>query len=170
MLIVSDDFSGLKEAIAALFPRSIHQLCFIHLQRNVRRNMGKEDARAFNDELSLIRKDKSFDAVVSRFEALAKQYQGKYKAFIAKLLLKKELYFDFLKFPLGIRKHIYTTNLVENFNSRLEVKRINTGGHFQSLKTVDIAVYIIVNNLSRGGWKKVMPSFKDVEYELASAV
>jgi transposase-like protein len=38
MLIVSDDFSGLKEAIAALFPRSIHQLCFIHMQRNVRRN------------------------------------------------------------------------------------------------------------------------------------
>jgi putative transposase len=38
LIIASDDFSGLKDAIAALFPNSLHQLCFIHMQRNVRRN------------------------------------------------------------------------------------------------------------------------------------
>lgn len=166
MLIISDDFSGLKEAIKALFPKSLHQLCFIHMQRNVRRNMAKEDCRNFNDELSIIRKNKDFSTAVKKFEDLCNLYKDKYKSFIKKLLSKKELYFNFLIFPKAIRKHIYTTNIVENFNSRIEVKRINSGGHFQSVKTADIAIYLIANNLQKNRWKKAVPAFIEAEYEI----
>lgn len=34
MLIISDDFSGLKEVVKEVYPGADHQLCFIHLQRN----------------------------------------------------------------------------------------------------------------------------------------
>jgi len=166
LLIVSDDFSGLKEAITALFPKAKHQLCFIHMQRNIKRNMGKEDAKNFNEELSLIRKDKDQESAIKRFENLCNNYHNKYKTYIQKLLSKKELYFNFISFPETIRKHIYTTNIIENFNSRIEVKRINSGGHFQSMKTVDIAIYLIANNLHQNRWKKAIPSFKECEYEI----
>ena len=165
-LVISDDFSGLKEAISALFPRAKHQLCYIHMQRNIRRNMGKNDAKIFNEELSLIRKDKDKKSALKRFENLCNEYRDKYQFYIEKLLAKKELYFNFIDFPEPIRKHIYTTNIVENFNSRIEVKRINSGGHFQSMKIVDIAIYVISNNLHQNRWKNPIPAFKECEYEI----
>lgn len=166
LLVVSDDFSGLKEAIKSLFPNSSHQLCYIHMQRNIRRNMEKNEAKEFNEELSIIRKSKSKESAIAKFEDLCNKYKDKYKSFIKTLLLKKELYFNFLNYPKAIRKHIYTTNIVENFNSRIEVKRINSGGHFQSEKIVDIAIYLIANNLNQNRWKKAIPAFKEVEYEI----
>jgi transposase-like protein len=36
MLIVSDDFPGISKAIEALFPYTDHQLCLVHLERNVK--------------------------------------------------------------------------------------------------------------------------------------
>ncbi len=48
LTIVSDNFSGLKAPISVLFSKSIYQLCFIHMQRNVHRNMAKENTKKFN--------------------------------------------------------------------------------------------------------------------------
>ncbi len=53
MVIVSDDFPGLAQAIKALFPETDHQLCFVHMQRNINRNMSKQDAKKFYEELSI---------------------------------------------------------------------------------------------------------------------
>jgi len=47
MLIVSDDFTGLSSSISALFHETDHQLCLIHMQRNLRRNMSKGDVKVF---------------------------------------------------------------------------------------------------------------------------
>ena len=51
MLIVSDDFPGIPKAIETLFPYTDHQLCLVHLQRNVKNQMNKEDLQTFNKEL-----------------------------------------------------------------------------------------------------------------------
>jgi transposase-like protein len=48
MVVVSDDFTGLQQAVESLFPGADHQLCFVHLQRNVKRNMSKTDSKTFN--------------------------------------------------------------------------------------------------------------------------
>lgn len=166
LLVISDDFSGLADAIKTLFPKADHQLCFIHMQRNVRRNMAKSDAKTFNDELSMIRKLKDFEQALSKFSALCEQFKNKYPHFIKHLLSRKELYFSFLKFPETVRKHIYTTNAVESLNSRLEVLRINSGGYFQSMKTVDAAVYVMIQKLVKRKWKKPIPAFCEAKYEI----
>lgn len=66
VVIISDDFSGLTEAVKALYPLTEHQLCYIHLQHNVRRHMGKEDA----------------DEGKAKFENLCQQYKSNYLTFI----------------------------------------------------------------------------------------
>jgi len=55
LILVSDDFSGLHQAIKQLFPLTDHQLCLVHLQRNARKNMSKNDAKVFNQELAKIK-------------------------------------------------------------------------------------------------------------------
>jgi transposase-like protein len=57
MFMVSDDFPGISKAIEILFPFTDHQLCLVHLQRNVRNQMDKEDLQVFNKELKNIKED-----------------------------------------------------------------------------------------------------------------
>ena len=67
LVIISDDFPGLIEAVATLFPVAFHQFCFVHLQRNVRRNMGKEDARAFIEEFKRIKLEQDPEIGLDKF-------------------------------------------------------------------------------------------------------
>ena len=134
MVIVSDDFPGLTQAIGNLFPQTDHQLCFLHMQRNIKKNMSKQDAKQFYEELSLIKKINDYEKAIVKFEDLCKSYEKKYPSYIKGLLNKKDNYFNYKKYPEQVRKYIYTTNVVENINSRIELIRANTGGYFKSIK------------------------------------
>ncbi len=57
MLIVSDDFLGISKAIETLFPYTDQKLCLVHLQRNVRNQMNKEDSQVLNKELKNIKEN-----------------------------------------------------------------------------------------------------------------
>lgn len=166
MLIVSDDFSGLDAAVHGIYPSSLHQLCFVHLQRNVRKNLSKADAAEFNRELSLIKKAKNEESGIALFSDLCERFRAKNKSFIAYLLGKKDFYFAFLRFPRPIQKYLYTTNTAENFNSRIEVARVSSGGYFQSQKTADIALFLIARRIAASRWKKPIPAFRESLYEI----
>jgi len=43
VLFVTDDFSGLIKLIQGLFPLSMHQLCIVHLIRNAKLHLSKEE-------------------------------------------------------------------------------------------------------------------------------
>jgi len=146
MVIVSDDFPGLTQAIKALFPDTDHQLCFVHMQRNIKKNMSKQDAKQFYEELTLIKRLDDYDRAVLKFEELCKTYEKKY--------------------PESVRKYIYTTNGVENINSRIELIRANTGGYFQSVKTAEVAIYVTVSRIEKNKWKEPLPLVKSALYEL----
>jgi transposase-like protein len=166
LLIVSDDFPGLSKAIETLYPKTDHQLCFVHMMRNVRRHMSRQDAKFFNDSIKHIRTLRDFDKAISEFDKLCSNYIKKYKYFIDILLSKKDNYFVFLKYPYGVRKHIYTTNPSENINSRLEVLRVNLGGYFQSPKTLNIAIQVLIDKIKINRWSKPMPAFREFQYEI----
>jgi putative transposase len=166
MLIASDDFTGLSDAISVLFPKSDHQLCFVHFLRNAKRNMSKDDAATFTDEIQAIKHTKSFEDAVDTFSQICDKFYKKYPAYIDHIRKNKERYFQFLKYPKLIRKHIYTTNIVENFNGKLETLRVNSGGYFQSSKTIDVAVFVLISRLLKNKWKKPIPAFQACKYEI----
>jgi transposase-like protein len=93
--------------------------------------MSKNDAKEFNKRLSSIKFLDNFDKALIQFESLCEKYKSKYPTFINHILNKKIYYFNFIKYPDSIRKHIYTTNIVENFNCRSQIIRINSGGYLQ---------------------------------------
>ena len=166
LIIVSDDFPGLDMAIKTLFPKTDHQLCYIHLQRNAKRNMSKKDAWEFNKKLASIKLLDDINKALIQFETLCENYKSKYPNFINYILNKKELYFSFIKYPEPLRKHIYTTNIVENLNSKFEILRINSGGYFQSTKTAEISIFIIAEKLKNTKWLKPMQAFSHCIYEI----
>jgi len=166
LLIISDDFSGLKEAIKAVYPLSDHQLCYVHFQRNVRRNFGKGDANAFNNGLKQIKLSKDYEEGIEQFSQLCERYKSKYPSFINYILGNKEEYLCFLKYPEKVRKYIYTTNVVENMNRQIERIRDSLGGYFQSQEILEINIYLQSEKLAHGRWSKPQPVFKSCLYEL----
>ncbi len=165
-LIVSDDFSGIKDTISELFPLSDHQLCITHLKRNVTKHMSREDAIEFNNEFSNIKNSKSYDIAERRFSKLLMKYKEKYGSFIAYLWKRKENYINFTKYPDRVRKYIYTTNVSENFNRRIEEIRIRLSGYFQGEEVLGINIILQLKKLKTGKWRKPQPILKANEYEL----
>ena len=126
-IIISDDFAGLHDKLKMVYPKAHHQLCLVHLQRNIKKNLSKQDASHFNKQIKqLIHFD---DAEKVHLENLFNQYMNnpKYASYIKKLFEKIEQYTAFLNFPKAIRKHLYTTNAVESVNSLVEKIRISQG-------------------------------------------
>jgi transposase-like protein len=166
IVIISDDFPGLTEAVKALYPLTEHQLCYVHLQRNVRRHMSSRDASAFNKELANIKLSKGFEEGKDRFEALCRQYRDDYPTFIKEISQKTEHYLCFLRYPDELRKHIYTTNAVESLNSKVELIRMKLGGYFQSVSILEINMMLQVDRLKRGKWRKPVPLVRARAYEI----
>lgn len=166
LMVISDDFPGLKEAIATLFPQALHQLCFIHMQRNVRRNMGTSDAKLFNQTLKQIRLMDDPDFCKGKFTELCNLYEKSYPSFIRSLLDDIDQYFSFKYLPTDVQKHFYTTNLVESVNSILERLRIKMGGFFSSQDALYVNVFITIQSLSQRKWIHGVPLIKGNLYQL----
>ncbi|WP_029229209.1 IS256 family transposase, partial [Caldicellulosiruptor acetigenus] len=98
LIVISDDFPGIIDAVKLAYPLADHQLCFVHLQRNVRKHMSKEDASAFNKSLDKLRISSSdFDEAVLKFKELCKEYLVKYPRFVKGISEKAEFYLAHMK-------------------------------------------------------------------------
>jgi len=47
LIVISDDFPGIIDAVKLAYPLADHQLCFVHLQQNSRKHMTKDKAFCF---------------------------------------------------------------------------------------------------------------------------
>ena len=165
-LVISDDFAGIKDAISELFPFSDHQLCITHFKRNITKHMSKEDGTELKNELSNIKNSKTFDEAMMRFEKALIKQKDSYKSFIAYVWQRRQRYLNFIKYPERIRKYIYTTNVAENFNRRIEQIRVRLSGYFQSEEVLGINIILQIKRLKENKWKSPQPMFKACEYEL----
>lgn len=95
ILIASvDGLSGFCEAIAAAFPKTEVQRCIIHQIRSTTKYVSYKDIKAFTSELKPICAIRSWR---EHWDELATMF----------------------KYPEQIRRIIYTTNAIENFNRQL---------------------------------------------------
>jgi transposase-like protein len=167
LMFISDDFSGITEAINTLFPLSDIQKCIVHLDRNLYKNMKKEDAKQVTKKLHEIKTTcDNFDEGLALYQRdVIDNFQKQYPTFIKHLDKRKYEHLAFLKYPEAIRKHIYTTNPVESVHSSFEKMRIKKGGFFQSMDTLNVAIFIVCDKLNLT-WKKPIPMIKSKIYEL----
>ena len=167
LMFISDDFSGMSEAINTLFPLSDIQKCVVHLDRNLYRNMKKEDAQKVTKTLYQIRTIcDTYEAALSLYENdIIAKFKKQYPTFINHLEKRKTEHLCFMKYPEAVRKHIYTTNPVESVHSSFEKMRIKKGGFFQSMDILNVAIFIVSDKLNLT-WKKPVPMIKSKLYEL----
>jgi len=75
-------------------------------------------------------------------------------------------YLAFLNYPEEIRKHIYTTNVVESINAGLEYMRMEHGGYFASMKMLELNLFVQLANMHDRWLSQPIPALAGVSYRL----
>jgi transposase-like protein len=149
LIFVTDDFPGVKELVRKLYPFADHQLCYIHMQRNLRRDLPKKVYSEIRSLLFTARHSSTREEGMKYFEQICSiiEKSGD-KSYAQRLRGRAENYLAFLSYPDIVRKHIYTTNAVESINAGLEYIRRELGGYFPSRQSLDINYFIQIVNFN----------------------
>jgi len=166
MLIVHDDFSGLKSVFEGLFPHADIQLCTVHMQRNAKTHLSKTDSMEFQNRWRAIKATWDPEVGNRQFDELCDHFADKYPTWIAELRKKRPHYLAFLKYPEDMRRSFCSTNLVEAINGQLEIMRRNSGGFFHSDETLKCKLGIAVCSLENGKWNTIGSKHRDVLLQL----
>ncbi|MGH9318334.1 MAG: IS256 family transposase [Vicinamibacteria bacterium] len=155
LIIVHDDFSGLLGLTRGMFPNSDVQLCTVHMLRNAKTHLSKDDSAEFTKRFRSIKNSWDAEVGATHFEELCQRFEKSAPTFVKELREKRNHYLFFLNYPDGVRRTLSTTNAVEAVNNQLEILRRNSGGYFHSEETAKLKLGIAVTSLESGRWRRV---------------
>ena len=159
-IFVSNDFSGLTDVVNQFFPYSDHQLCWTHMKRNLRRKFNKREYSLLNKRLTFVKESLTKDEALGHWENFLKELSNLNSSLVKQYEKKTDNYLAFIGYPEEIRKHIYTSNVVESVNAGLEMMRLELGGYFPSIRTLEINLFIQLSNLNDKWMRKPVVAFK----------
>ena len=119
LLVSVDGLSGFSEAISVAFPKTEIQRCIIHQIRSSTRYVSYKDIKAFTAMLKPIYKAPTEEAASEALDELERVWGAKYPAGIKSWRDHWDELATMFKYPEPIRRVIYTTNAIENFNRQL---------------------------------------------------
>lgn len=120
ILIISvDGLTGFSEAIAVAYPQTEVQRCIIHQIRSSTRYVSYKDVKAFMAGLKPIYKAPTEESALEALGELERIWGAKYPAAIRSWREHWDELSTMFKYPEQIRRIIYTTNAIENFNRQL---------------------------------------------------
>lgn len=166
VVFVTDNFSGLNKIIRKLFPVSDHQLCFLHFYRNLKGKLTLKSTKQIYTLWKKIKEAESYDEGLNYFNELVEFVRTYNPEYAQQIERQKENYLAFLKYPEEIRRHIYTTNIVESINSGIELMRREHGGYFHSYKMLETNLFIQLSNLHDEWMEKPNSKLAGASYEL----
>lgn len=120
ILIASvDGLTGFSEAIAVAYPKTEIQRCIIHQIRSSTRYVSYKDVKAFTTALKPIYKAPTEESGLEALDELERGWGAKYPTAIRSWREHWDELATMYKYPEQIRRIIYTTNAIENFNRQL---------------------------------------------------
>jgi len=119
LLFVTDGLTGFREACLEAFPKAKHQSCWTHIARNVMKHVRSKDKKTVMDDLKQVYNARSVETAKNILYDFLSKYQSIYPKIVS-ILSDITSLFSFYEFPASIRRSIYTTNLIENFNKNLK--------------------------------------------------
>lgn len=123
LIICSDGLTGLKEAIAAAFPKTEHQRCIVHMVRNTLKYVANKDMKNFARDLRTIYTAPDEKTAVRRLEEVDKKWTPQYPASMKRWHDHWDVITPIFKFSIDVRTAFYTTNAIESLNS--SYRRLN---------------------------------------------
>lgn len=156
-LFITDNLSGLTETIGRVFPDAQHQLCVVHQVRNcLRDTRSKDKAELATDMKSIYRADNVITAR-ENFDTFKKKWQQRNPKAVHRWELNLANLLTFMNFPAGLRRYIYTTNMLERLNKEIK-RRIKVIESFSNEHSLEKMLYLILREEDEKLSKRKMPN------------
>ena len=117
LIICADGLTGIKEAIAAAFPKTEYQRCIVHQVRNTLKYVPDKDSKAFATDLKTIYQAADEQKALAALDRVTEKWTPKYPNFMKRWKDNWDAVSPIFKFSTTVRKVIYTTNAIESLNS-----------------------------------------------------
>lgn len=117
LIICADGLSGIKEAIAAAFPKTEYQRCIVHQVRNTLKYVPDKDRKAFAADLKTIYHASDDENARQSLDRVTEKWATKYPNSMKRWYDNWDAIIPIFKFSPEVRKVIYTTNAIESLNS-----------------------------------------------------
>ena len=119
MIVSVDGLTGFGDAISAVFPKAEIQRCIVHQIRYSTKFISYKDIKPFMKELKQVYQAATEEVALENLDSLEENWGKKYPSSIASWRNNWPQLSTYFKYPPEIRKIIYTTNAIENFNRQL---------------------------------------------------
>jgi putative transposase len=141
-----DGLKGFPEAIETVFPRTLVQLCIVHMVRNSLNYVSWKERKQVSVDLKAIYTSPTVEAAQQELNRFGEKWDKSYGAIRLMWQRHWERIIPFFAFSPEIRKVIYTTNAVESLNMSLR-KIIKTRGSFPSEQAALKLLYLALKNV-----------------------
>ena len=112
-LIVTDGCPGLAAAITTIYPRALHQRCWVHKMRNILEHVRRRDFPAVKNCAQAIYLAAHRAAATQAFRVFQARWQELYPAMVRKLEQDLPDLLSFFQFPQHLWRKLRTTNVIE---------------------------------------------------------
>lgn len=152
------------DAVQAVFPKTLAQLCIVHLVSASLRYVTAGDSKAVVAALKRIYQLATAQEAAVELEALEVQWSEKYRAVVRLWRRNWDTIIPFFQFLPEIRKVVYTTNAIESLNMVMR-KYTRNRRIFPNDDAALKAMYLAVREASKNWksihhWKPALQSFQ----------
>ncbi len=151
LIACTDNLKGFTQAISAVFPEAVTQLCIVHQIRNSCKFLVWKDRAEFCRDLKKVYTAINKEIALEEFTKFKEKWQGKYKYAITSWEENWDNLSNYFEYPLELRKIIYTTNTIENLNRGIR-KYTKTKTQFPNENAAIKSIYLSIKNIEEA-WK-----------------
>lgn len=143
-----DNLKGFAEAISTVFVQTEVQSCIVHQIRNSLKYIASKDQKIFMADLKPVYQAVNKSEAEEKLEALSEKWNKKYPVVIESWKRNWEKLTTYFKYPVAVRKLVYTTNTIEGYHRQIR-KVTKTKGAFTSDMALLKLMYLATKNIEK---------------------
>jgi len=155
LIACTDNLKGFTQAIAAVFPEAVTQLCIVHQIRNSCKFVVSKDRRDFCKDLKVVYTAINKEIALEELMKFKEKWQSKYKYAITSWEQNWDNLSNYFEYPLELRKIIYTTNTIENLNRGIR-KYTKTKTQFPNENAAAKSIYLSIKNIEEAWTRPIL--------------
>jgi transposase-like protein len=157
LIACTDNLKGFTQAISAVFPEAVTQLCIVHQIRNSCKFVVWKDRSEFCKDLKKVYTAINKEVALEEFIKFKEKWNAKYKYAIKSWEDNWDNLSNYFEYPLELRKIIYTTNTIENLNRGIR-KYTKTKTQFPNENAATKSIYLSIKNIEEA-WTSPIPNW-----------
>jgi putative transposase len=146
-MILTDGCAGLAAAMATVYPRVLHQRCWVHKMRNILEKVRKRDYAEVKAAAQAIYRADHVRGAQAAFRRFQQRWRELYPAMVRGLEKDLPELLSFFHFPRHLWKKLRTTNVIERCFVEVR-RRTRPMVCFVNVHSVDRIVFSIFNRMN----------------------